>query len=174
MRGISVALAAVLVFFLLAVQEGMAEEKEAKQTTKADTVTQAVEMDSATVTASDIWMKDVWKRVSELTAKQRTFEREQPASLFETGSRGEDIEDQLYFKEKDKAPSRQEIKEAIVFLRERAAENLYLLGQCYVHLGEEEEALAAYSQLLQLHPNCKWAQEAKEGVKCLEKEAAQK
>ena len=166
MTRISIISGVGLLLLLLPLHGGIAEDKKEKGTAKADTVAKAAEMDT-------VWMS-AWERVSELTSKQRAFEIEKATPSVQTGVRGEDIEGRLYLKEGSRAPSCQEVRKAIDQLKENVAEALYFIGQCYARIGEEKEALAAYSRLLKERPNSKWAKKAKGEMERLEKKTPEK
>ena len=168
---ISIISAVVLLFLLPPLHGVIAEEKKEEGTAEAEPVAKATEADTMAVKASKVWMSTVWKRVSELTAKERAFEVERPTTT--AGVRGvpaeDEIEKRLYYKEGSQVPSRQEVRKAIDLLKESMAEALYLIGQCYAQLGENKEALAAYNRLLKEHPKSEWAKKMPEEIEGLQK-----
>ncbi|MFH1008124.1 MAG: hypothetical protein V1800_11605, partial [Candidatus Latescibacterota bacterium] len=76
--------------FLVAVSETVwAEEKVAADTT----VSAPAVADTAVVAASDLWLNTAWKRVEQLTAKERAFEVERATTV--AGVRGKEAEDEI-------------------------------------------------------------------------------
>jgi tetratricopeptide (TPR) repeat protein len=136
--------------------------------------------DTALVAASDLWLNTAWKRVEQLTAKQRAFEVERATTV--AGVRGKEAEDEivnrLYFKGGTRYPARLEVERAIRLLNKRIAaapkskdvpEIQYFMAQCSLQLGEEENALALCRDLVKQHGKSEWAKKAEEEIKRLEK-----
>ncbi|MCK5734393.1 MAG: hypothetical protein KAI38_09410, partial [Candidatus Latescibacteria bacterium] len=74
---------------VLFANEALAAEKK----TAADTVATAPAADTAMVAASDLWLNTAWKRVEQLTAKERAFEVERATTV--AGVRGKEAEDEI-------------------------------------------------------------------------------
>jgi len=175
---------------VLFANEALAAEKK----TAADTVATApaaqdtivrVAADTAVVAASDLWLNTAWKRVEQLTAKERAFEVERATTV--AGVRGKEAEDEivnrLYFKGGTRYPARLEVKRAIRLLNRRiesdpksesVPELQYFMAQCFLQLGEEEKALTIYRDLVKQHGKSEWAKKAGEEIKRLEKAAEPK
>ncbi len=175
---------------VLFAHEAMAAEKKAKVDTKVrasaakDTV-RAAAADTARVAASDLWLNTAWKRVEQLTAKERAFEVERATTV--AGVRGKEAEDEivnrLYYKGGTRYPARLEMERAIRLLNKRieaapkskdVPELRYFMAQCSLQLGEGEKALTIYRDLVKQHGKSEWAKKAGEQIKRLEKAAKPK
>ena len=164
---------------VLFANEALAAEKK----TAADTVTTApAAADTAMVAASDLWLNTAWKRVEQLTAKERAFEVERATTV--AGVRGKEAEDEivnrLYYKGGTRYPARLEMERAIRLLNKRieaapeskdVPELRYFMAQCSLQLGEGDKALAIYRDLVEQHGKSEWAKKAGEEIKRLEKAA---
>ena len=156
-----------------------AEEKEATADSAAAT---PVVADSTVVAASDLWLNTAWKRIEQLTAKERAFEVERATAV--AGVRGEEAEDEvvnrLYYKGGARYPTRREVERAIRLLSRRIAsdpkaesvpELRYFMAQCLGQLGEEEKASTEYRGLVKEHRKSEWAKKAQKEIDRLEKKA---
>ena len=136
--------------------------------------------DTVLVAASDLWLNTAWKRVEQLTAKERAFEVERATTV--AGVRGKEAEDEivnrLYFKGGTRYPARLEVERAIRLLNKRIAadpkgkdapELRYFMAQCSLQLREGEKALAIYRDLVKQHGKTQWAKKAGHEIKRLEK-----
>ncbi len=164
---------------VLFANEVRAEEKK----TAADTTAGApAAADTAMVAALDLWLNTAWKRVEQLTAKERAFEVERATMV--AGVRGKEAEDEivnrLYYKGGTRYPARLEMERAIRLLNKRieadpkskdVPELRYFVAQCSAQLGEGEKALAIYRDLVKQHGKSEWAKKAGEEIKPLEKAA---
>ena len=99
----------------------------------------------------------------------RKVQVEASTPSIETGTKAQPVvtEENFVFKEKSQSLNTQDIKQAVDLLKENIAEELYLIGQCYAIMGEEEKALAFYGQLLKEYPMSEYAKKAKEEIKGL-------
>ena len=152
----------------------------AEEKATVDSTAGAPVADSTVVAASDLWLNTAWKRVEQLTAKERAFEVERATTV--AGVRGKEAEDEivnrLYYKGGTRYPARQEMERAIRLLSKRidsdpksesVPELRYFMAQCLVQLGEQEKALAEYRGLVKNHRKSEWAKKAQEELERLEK-----
>ena len=177
MTRISIITAMAVLFLLPPLYTITAEEGEVV-TAKADTAMKPTGMDTTKTKTDREWMNTIWKRISVLTAaadtapQARTDGTQEPAPTL--GVRGFDFEAEPYYKEETARPEDQEIREAIALLRANIAEALYLIGECYVRLREEENARIVYEQLRKEHPESVWTKKIQEEMQPLRKGTPEK
>ena len=115
------------------------------------------------------------RKIQNLTKQKRSFKTEKATTV--AGVRGSEAEDnllkQLYYKGGTKYPSRLELKNAIDILEkdirldpygEDVPENKFFIGQCYIQLGENDNAIEAYEDIISDFPDSEFAKMAKDGI----------
>lgn len=165
------ALVAIVAFGTATAQEKKAEEKKAPAA--------AAPADTAKVKVSKEFL-DRWKRINDMTKQKREFQAQKATTV--AGVRGAEAEDavlnQLYYKGGSRYPSRMELKNAISMLQETvkadpkadgAAEAKYFIAQCYLQLGDKDEAQKHYNDVIQNHAATDWAKKAKEDLEQMKK-----
>ncbi|MFH1007147.1 MAG: hypothetical protein V1800_06565, partial [Candidatus Latescibacterota bacterium] len=137
------------------------------------------------VAASDLWLNTAWKRVEQLTAKERAFEVERATTV--AGVRGKEAEDEivnrLYYKGGTRYPARLEVERAIRMLNKRieadtknkdVPELRFFVAQCSAQLQEYDKALVIYRDLVKNDPKSPWGKRAGEEINRLPKDAKPK
>ena len=156
-------------------EEKAAKDKESKKEVKKE----ASDKDDSKVKVSNAFLNR-WKNIKKVTHK-RAYETQQTRTV--AGVRASEAEDaavgNLYFKGGEKYPSRLDLKNAISQLQEiiksdpaaeTVPEHMFFIADWPGHLGENDQALAVYKDLIKNHADTEWAKQAKERVKELSKE----
>lgn len=119
---------------------------------------------------------NAWKQISSTVNKKRTSAT--TGGVATAGVRGAEAEDQIvsqmYFRGGSTYPTRTRIQNAILILSRTVqsaedptstGETRFYIAQCYVELGENDKAIAAYKDLINVAPKSEWATKAKEEIK---------
>ena len=171
---------ALLVFVGLAVAPATAaEEKEKKEeakTEKAEKKEAKADAGKEKVKVSKSFLNS-WKNIQKST-KQKAYETQQTRTV--AGVRGAEAEDavlgQLYYKGGVRYPSRVDLKNAITQLRdiikadpeaEGVPEQKLFIAQCHIQLGETEEAVGVYEDIIKNYAGTDYADQAKAGIESL-------
>ena len=172
-------LLALLLWMGVCALPGYAEDqKAAKDPEKKVEKAEASATDTAKVKVSGAFLNR-WKDIKKVT-HQRAYETQQTRTV--AGVRASEAEDaaveQLYFKGGEKYPSRLDLKNAISQLQEiikadstaaTVPEHKFFIADCHAQLGENDQAVAVYNDLIKNHPDTEWAKQAKEQVEKLSK-----
>ena len=177
-RTLAVLLALMLGMGTYALPGQAGDEKAAKES-KKEVKKASSNADSAKVKVSGAFLSR-WKNIKKVTHK-RAYETQQTRTV--AGVRASEAEDaavgNLYFKGGEKYPSRLDLKNAISQLQEiiksdpaaeTVPEHKFFIADCHGQLGENDQALAVYRDLIKNHADTEWAKQAKERVKELSKE----
>lgn len=175
---------ALLVFVGLAVAPAVAdEEKEKKEEAKTEETekkseekTEKVEKSEEKVKVSKAFLNR-WKNIQKVT-KQKAYETQQTRTV--AGVRGAEAEDtvldQLYYKGGVRYPSRVDLKNAISQLRdaikadpeaEAVPEQKFFIAQCHIQLGETDEAVGVYKDIVKNHADSEYADQTKAEIERL-------
>lgn len=127
---------------------------------------------------NDKWANTVWKKVNNVAKEKRSFQVEKATTV--AGVRGSEAEDnlvkQLYYRGGGNYPSRLELKNAIDILQNsiKAApndpsvpESKFFIAQCQQQLGDANDAVDTYREIIKYFPDSPFAANAKEELKKL-------
>jgi len=151
-------------------------EKKAEKDEKKEEKVEKKEEGKEEVKVSKAFLNR-WKNIQKVT-KQKAYETQQTRTV--AGVRGAEAEDkvldQLYYKGGVRYPSRVDLKNAITQLREAieadpeaatVPEQKFFIAQCHEQLGETDEAVAVYGDIVKNHGSSDYAKQATDQIKRL-------
>lgn len=122
---------------------------------------------------------NAWKSIQSTVNKKRTSKTTEGVAT--AGVRGAEAEDQIvnqmYYRGGSTYPTKTRVQNAILILSQTVqeatdpvstAETRFYIAQCYIELGEQDKAIAAYKELINVAPKSEWAPRAKDEIKKLE------